>query len=206
MLKAKVVFWPLVLSMTLLILLAATKANAHRLSGHPKTLKGKLVLAKSQVAHDRLAIRALTARHWKLMSPKPAVTVMHRIWLRRDLAYVRQLERLWIPVRDWHSAVVYVQQWFPGTAEWLLNCSSSEGGHGQWVPNRQGSGAGGWMQYMSGTFYADYNAAVAYLRSRGVTVPSSTASWYSPLGQAIAAGWARYTGHTPPGKWTGANC
>lgn len=109
-------------------------------------------------------------------------------------------------VRDWRSAVTFVQRWFPGTQRWLMDCSSSEGGHGLWVPNRRGSGAGGWMQYMSDTFDNDYRSAVAYLRSRGVSVPSSTASWYSPLGQAIAAGWARYTGHTPPGKWTGANC
>lgn len=108
--------------------------------------------------------------------------------------------------RDWLRAVLYVQRYFPGTQSWLLNCSTSEGGHGPWVPNKDNSGAGGWMQYMSGTFSSDYHSAVRYLAARGVRVPAWTNSWYSPLGQALAAGWARYTGHTPPGKWTGALC
>lgn len=122
----------------------------------------------------------------------------------RAYAYVRANPALM--VRDWRTAVLYVQRWFPGTSPWLLDCSSSEGGHGRWVPNRKHSGAGGWMQYMEGTFYGDFDSAVNWLRARGVRVPSAARNWYSPLGQAIAAGWARHTGHTPPGKWTGALC
>lgn len=136
-----------------------------------------------------------------------------RVWAKRHLA-AHRAKNACANIRDWRSAVMYVQRWFPGTAQWLLDCSSSEGGHGAFVyfghlsypvhgPTHT---PGGWMQYMSGTFYTDYNAAVAYLRTRGIRVPASTASWFSPFGQAIAAGWARYTGHTPRGKWTGANC
>ena len=106
---------------------------------------------------------------------------------------------------DWLTAVRVVQTAYPGSSSWLVSCSSGEGGHGQWVPNTNGSGAGGWMQYMSGTFWSDYHAAVFDLRSRGYVVPSDTASWYSPLGQAIAAGWA-YGHDRPGGKWTGAGC
>lgn len=106
---------------------------------------------------------------------------------------------------SWWSAVQYVQRWYPGSAGWLMSCSSSEGGWGGWVPNTQGSGAGGWMQYMEGTFWSDYSSATRDLRSRGISVPSSSASWYNALGQAIAAGWA-YGHARPPGKWTGARC
>lgn len=106
---------------------------------------------------------------------------------------------------DWEQAIQRVQTPYPGSATWLLNCSASEGGHGQWVPNRQGSGAGGWMQYMNGTFWHDYTRAISDLHARGYAVPASTATWYSPLGQAIAAGWA-YGHERPPGKWVGWGC
>lgn len=126
-------------------------------------------------------------------------------WEKRHIA-AHKAKNACVSIKDWRLAVMYVQRWFPGTASWLLSCSASEGGHGPWVPNRQGSGAGGWMQYMSGTFYTDFRGASAYLAARGVIVPRSANSWYSALGQAIAAGWARYTGHAPRGKWTGASC
>lgn len=106
---------------------------------------------------------------------------------------------------DWQTAVRVVQAAYPGSAGWLLACSSSEGGHGGWVPNRQGSGAGGWMQYMSATFWTDFAAASRDLGRRGISYPPSARSWYSPLGQAIAAGWA--FGHARwGGKWTGRSC
>lgn len=50
-------------------------AQAHRLSGHPSTLKGKLALAKTQVKHDKIS----GDNHW----------------LRLDKAYVVKLSR-WI--------------------------------------------------------------------------------------------------------------
>ncbi len=106
---------------------------------------------------------------------------------------------------DWQTAVRIVQTPYPGSSSWLLSCSASEGGHGRFVMNYGGSGAGGWMQYMNGTFWHDYNAAVYDLRARGWKPPSSSASWYSPLGQAIAGAWA-YTHDRPSGKWTGGGC
>jgi hypothetical protein len=115
------------------------------------------------------------------------------------------LSRTIPPTDDWLTAVRYVQRAFPGSEWWLRSCSSGEGGWGRWVPNTQGSGAGGWMQYMDGTFWHDFNRAAYDLRSRGFRVPPSAASWYSPLGQAVAAGWA-YHHHRPPGKWTAASC
>lgn len=105
---------------------------------------------------------------------------------------------------DWAQAVQRVQQAYPGSAAWLLACSASEGGHGGFVYNRQGSGAGGQMQFLEGTFWRMYAAAQADLAVRGYRIPASTASWYSPLGQAIAAAWG-YT-HGRRGEWYGAGC
>lgn len=48
-------------------------AAAHRLSGHPKTTKGQLALARAQVRHDR----APGDQHWR----------------KRDGAYVRKMKR-----------------------------------------------------------------------------------------------------------------
>jgi hypothetical protein len=51
--------------------------SPHRLSGHPSSLAGKLVLAKRQVAHDR----SPGSHHW----------------LGRDRVYVNQLQQLIAP-------------------------------------------------------------------------------------------------------------
>lgn len=118
---------------------------------------------------------------------------------------------------DWLTAVRVVQVAYPGSSWWLTSCSASEGGHGEWVWNggyplsqypskpSRSSGAGGWGQYMEGTFWTDYRAAVADLRQRGFKIPPGSSSWYSPLGQAIAMGWA-YGHSRPHGKWLGGGC
>lgn len=141
----------------------------------------------------------------------------HR-WLYRVMtARVREAERrlgMAVPLSsDWLTAVRQVQRVFPGSEAWLVSCSGGEGSHGVWVWNggepasssHHGSGAGGWMQYMSGTFWTDYRQAVADARGRGFKVPAGSASWYSATGQALAGGWAYFHARWP-GKWTGGGC
>jgi len=107
----------------------------------------------------------------------------------------------------WLRAVDEVQKVFPGTRSWLRSCSAAEGGWGRFVVHGGGSyypgaeyakgGAEvfGPMQYTSGTFRDhSWNARLDAAR-RGFIVPASAGSWFSPLGQALAAGWARYTGN-----------
>lgn len=106
---------------------------------------------------------------------------------------------------DWKTAVRLTQKPFPGTSAWLMSCSSSEGGHGRFVMNHQGSGAGGWMQFMSGTFYAYVDDAFRSVRARGFKVHPRHRSWYSPLGQALTAGYMRFTGRSR-GHWWGSGC
>lgn len=64
---------------------------------------------------------------------------------------------------------------------------SREGGHGGWICNRQGSGACGWFQFMSGTYYAYSGRAFSEAAERGVFIPRRFDSWYSPLGQSVTA-------------------
>lgn len=108
---------------------------------------------------------------------------------------------------SWPAAVQLVGRFYGSSLQaWLWSCSAprSEGGHGRWVPNSQGSGAGGWLQFMSGTFYGVIDSAIARARARGMVVPASARSWYSPLGQALAGVEMLRQGRR--GEWTGYGC
>lgn len=100
-----------------------------------------------------------------------------------------------IPVTsDWRTAVRLTQRVFPGTESWLLFISHREGGYGGFVMNHQGSGAGGWMQFMASTFYGYVGDAKAAFERKGFIVDPSVWQWTNPLGQALTAGYMRYTG------------
>lgn len=100
----------------------------------------------------------------------------------------------------------FLDRLYPGLGHgsWADTCASSEGGHGPWVPNRGGSGAGGWLQFMSGTFWSVIDGGIARARARGVRIPSYARSWYSPLGQAIAGSEMLFDGRR--GEWSGSTC
>lgn len=143
------------------------------------------------------------------------------VWVDRA-QYERNVTEKWVEahtlddfvVRDgnraWHKAVREVQKVYPGTESWLLSCSWSEGRHGRWVSYRglytpEYAAAnyivGGWMQFKWPTFRGMFRHALDDLRARDFMVPSELrdpqvlSAWTSPLAQALAAGWARYTGN-----------
>ena len=95
---------------------------------------------------------------------------------------------------DWRTAVRITQRVFPGTQDWLLYISHREGGYGPFVMNHQGSGAGGWMQFMASTFYGYNDDARQAVLARGFRVDPAVFVWTHPLGQALTAGYMRYTG------------
>ena len=104
---------------------------------------------------------------------------------------------LWFTIpstNDWRTAVTLAQRPYPGTSDWLLFISAREGGYGPFVMNHQGSGAGGWMQFMSSTFYGYVYSAKADAERRGFSIPDEIWTWTNPLGQALTAGYMRYTG------------
>ena len=139
------------------------------------------------------------------------------VWKRKSFAMRMRVERFietrtlrdW-PFGDgtkaWSRAVREVQRVFPGTESWLLSCSDAEGGHHKWIGYggapystwlRDSDTVGGPLQFRFSTFTGMYRRAVEYVAGRGYRVPrmDSTSAWRSALGQALAGGWARYTGN-----------
>lgn len=106
--------------------------------------------------------------------------------------------------RAWHRAVQEAQRAYPGTRDWLLSCSASEGGWGRWVPNSDGAPPGGWMQMYESTFWRMWATAKVDVARRGFKVPRSAHSWYSPLGQALASAWGLTNGRRH--EWNSSGC
>lgn len=104
----------------------------------------------------------------------------------------------------WFRAIEEAQKIFPGTAWWLKSCSATEGGWGRWVPNSDGAPPGGWMQMYESTFWRMWKTAKTHAQARGFRVPRSAASWYSPLGQALASAWGLTNGRR--GEWNSSGC
>ncbi len=136
---------------------------------------------------------------------------------RKD--YYRWRESQWV-LKDfafspgnhaWPKAVKEVQKVFPGTEGWLMSCSWAEGKWGRWVGYggqaystwlRDSNTVGGPMQFRFRTFTGMFRHGLDFILERGFRVPQElrdrslegkTRAWRSALGQAIAAGWARYT-------------
>lgn len=118
-------------------------------------------------------------------------------------------------LNDYATAVRHVERYF-GRQPFLWSCPKSEGGFGAWKWNggvtlaesatrpRGSSGAGGWLQFLRSTFDSVIDDAIRHARERGMPVPASAASWYSPLGQALAGVEMLRDGRA--GEWSGSTC
>ena len=116
---------------------------------------------------------------------------------------VRALAQARTRAADWHEAVREAQKVYPGTQAWLYSCSSSEGGWGRWVPNSQGSGVGGWLQFYpgrSGACGARHTPRLA----RGFRVPGSAIAGTHRSGRPWPAAWG--VTHGRRGEWAGHGC
>jgi hypothetical protein len=186
------------------------------------------IVARGASAHSSVATLSSRVDHLKTLVHGDVHTVW---WLRHRAPHTRERPRI---LRNrqralrWHRGLLTTAQSHLGQArtpqtwldavelvgqfygqpmrDWERSCSArgSEGGWGRWVSNTQGSGAGGWLQFMSGTFYGVIDKAITGARSRGMYVPASAGSWYSPLGQAIAGAQMILDGRR--GEWTGYGC
>lgn len=114
----------------------------------------------------------------------------------RYVAWNARWERL---NRNMWQAIEAAAKEYGVSASWLHACASSEGGHNGWVMNHGGSGAGGWFQFMSGTFYG-YVGKARYVNR----FPAKYAYWQSRVGQAYTAAYMFKIGQS--GQWTGAGC
>lgn len=207
---------------------AATASTAERSPATPPKKAQKVARIHPALSAARILVATHRRATWQCQRSlrRQLYSSDYQERQTRSIAYTRYLARKWkvrrngcadarerLLLRDfkvkpgqsaWLRAVQEVQAPYPGTASWLISCSSSEGGHGRWVPNSQGSGVGGWMQMYPSTFWRMFKAALADVRSRGFVVPSSAASWFSPLGQALGSAWGLTHGRR--GEWMGAGC
>jgi hypothetical protein len=160
---------------------------------------------------DRAGVRRTPTRYVERHTRSvPFLRWINHLWWKRQSLAWRKLSTGGLPwTTDWQTAVNIVQRDWPGTASWMLSCSGAEGGHGIWVWNggapysspNHGSGAGGWMQYMEGTFWGQFRPALALARAEHLALPPpQAASWTSALGQAFAAGWGYTHGRS---AWAG---
>lgn len=125
-----------------------------------------------------------------------------RAWELRDLS--RSYERA---NSDFNRASIIANQIFPTiSTERLWNRADAEGGHGLWVWNRYGSGAGGWFQFMEGTYYGRSYEAFSVAHAKGFPVPSRYNSFYSMLGQNITAAYMFSIGLECAGEGWAASC
>lgn len=168
-----------------------------------------IVLPGSAQAVTRCTIQEIHALDLRLDARR--VRVLDGWLLEAD--YRRELVRLCnaVPQRyawadgSFDRATDLVDRLYPGVGTWADTCASSEGGHGGFVYNRQGSGAAGWLQFMPSTFDSVIDAAIARARARGLrNLPPWVRSIKSPLGHALAGAEMIFRGRR--GEWSGVTC
>ncbi len=137
-------------------------------------------------------------------------------WYRQEnLNYWRSIVQKWRAADfRWHRFDTHNFDWilkraaitFGISFSWIHACSHDEANTHDRGPiwNSKGSGAFGWMQFMSGTFYGNVDAAFASARNRGFHVPGKYKKWSSRVGQAVTASYMFKIGQS--GQWTGAAC
>lgn len=130
-----------------------------------------------------------------------------KLWRQRAWKY-RNMDRMYSRAnRDFTSAAFVAHSVFPEiSTSRLWNRASAEGGHGGWVWNNSGSGAGGWFQFMEGTYYGRSAGAFAYARSHGFPIPPKYNSFYSLLGQNLTAAYMFNLGLECSGEGWAASC
>ncbi len=209
----------------------ATSARAHSFQGPKRSsLEARAAFQMKVLRHDRQVLR-WHRKHRPLTMPtctfpEPqrkclmpderrrvlASRLFHKAqarWTSRELretllAIVRTADR------SWSAALDYVSQVFPAQRPWVQACSSSEGASPDGLRaerltmNREGSGAGGPMQFMAGTFYGNVDDAAAETRSRGHRFLPEWKRWSSYAGQGLTAAYMKWRGWQ--GQWTGARC
>jgi hypothetical protein len=76
--------------LTLAFLLLTARADAHRLSGHPKTIREQLAQVRAQLRHDRTA----GTKHWRILDRRYLRRLTHPPHLRQWLC-IHRYEGSW---------------------------------------------------------------------------------------------------------------
>jgi len=207
----------LVALLTLLVGASAGTAQAHRLNVNRFSYGERI---SHQVHHN---IRGTHLCQIELGIPR---TKSRGRFLRLGVDYRRYVLRAWLKRHqdcgqllrqtrrcnfNWYLAMDCASRVFPGSRGWLEPCSRSEGGHTDFVWNRdlrdkpnKWNVPGGWMQFMPSTFYSHVHSALAETKRRGQIVLKSWYSHDSQAGQAFTGAYMWNNGGT--GHWTGSGC
>lgn len=164
--------------------------------------------------HDRDVIRFF-AKHPSLAHTRAGQTQLWRILghVAHDLRSLQTVMSVSAAVNSWDRSNELIRRYYGNTlADWENSCSSTEGGHGGFVwfnhlsyPEYGYSGTpGGNLQFKGGTFDGIIGKALVEAHSRGLLASPSQATFYTPLGQAIAGAQMILDGRR--GEWTGDGC
>jgi hypothetical protein len=197
----------IVLLLVVIVLATAASVQAHPRWKHEEQLAAPLVheirwfRAEANDLRRAMGERPWLTRRYEITRPylRPW---LHELWQgrwREARADWNRYYRSWeAQERDWHLALSRAAARFGVSYSWLHACNHSEGGHA-FVWNRQGSGAFGPMQFMSGTLYAYVDDA-----RRAAGFPVRYARWDSYVGQAYTAAYMFSRGLSS--HWTGSGC
>lgn len=141
------------------------------------------------------------ADNWKAIAKAERMSYMKYVKEKRAEA-----RRLAAANRDLHLALKLASKHYGVSYSWLHACAHSEGhidgrrpGYKEkdpFIMNHQGSGAGGWMQWMESSFNA-------YPQARTM-LPYQYRQWKDRLGQAYTAAYVfKQEGSR---QWTGSGC
>lgn len=202
---------PLVLPNIRTVTSALRKTDRSQL--RPQLTKSAAVIAFWKNPDHRWILAPRHVKCWGVPWQRSCTVARASLRLHTELAEIA-VHRLSTEIpntNDWQTAVQIVQRIYPGTAQWMLDISDGEGGHGPWVwfsgmcsdppclwtgyhlgDDPYGDDAvGGWMQFRYSTFAPWYRAMLKNLKERGITIPD--------------LGWARpqvsYGASTGYGPW-----
>lgn len=158
--------------------------------------------ATEEVATPK-AIVVKPKKHWCVIYKTQPVPPREPQWVKRVVNKCREKA----VARDWAwqnqkftRALKRAARHYGVSYSWLLSCALDEGlsRPGEpWKMNNEGSGAGGWMQFMQSTLEDNL------YRVRD-TVPRKYRKWRSKVGQAYVAAAMFKAGQS--GQWTGDSC
>lgn len=175
------------------------KEEAHQWA-HKRKAGHKYHRKLSPVTSSLKAERA-RADNWKAIAKAERMAYMKYVKEKRAEA-----RRFAAANRDFHLALKLASRHYGVSYSWLHACAHSEGhidgrrpGYREkdpFIMNHQGSGAGGWLQFMEPTFYGNLRGANP--------VPKKYRKWNSKVGQAYVAAYMFKIGQSR--QWTGAGC
>lgn len=192
--------------------------SANRVWLAPQITRSKHIVRFFTNPKHHWMVASQKTKCWQVAWQRECTIARAKLRLHRALVDVAE-NRLYheLPeTGDWQTAIRIAQRVYPGTADWMLYISDREGGWSTWVwyGGRPWEGyhigndylgadtVGGWMQFRFSTFAPYYRGMVKDLAQRGFQLPqfpdrggpAEYQPWLDPLGQALTAGYMRYTG------------